>query len=294
MKTQTVRRFVSTEQCALLRRRHPRIERCAKRCVNRQIRRRTIRRTCSRATGLISGCINSQFISRHTHRTAQPAWPLRAELMQQHGEARSQTFCRRQRSIAHATRHANDCEPSMRRPQFMTQAACVREMQTPGVRIKDERDGFAIDFARDSGWFRSAFFVMVPGGRRSSAVRQREREAPNRRAPAICAGGKSKARATGGWQHRASRSESDANTANDAFGKTLTPAAFGTARLAVRPSRQRQQPAQRIAVRIEPESAQAETSPRGKKALLARQFTTNLTCHPRVPTSPLCPLENLG
>lgn len=36
----------------------------------------------------------------------------------------------------------------------MANAICIRKAQTTGVRIKDERDGFAIDFARDSVWFR--------------------------------------------------------------------------------------------------------------------------------------------
>jgi hypothetical protein len=135
---------------------------------------------------------------------------------------------------------------------------------------------------------------MVPRGRGSSAVRRRELNASNRRMPAICARGKSKARATGRRPHRASRSEPDANVTIDAFIKMQTPAAFETARLAVRRSRQRQCLAQPVAVRVEPESEEAETKPRGKKGLLARQFTTNLTSHPRVETSPICPLENLA
>lgn len=41
----------------------------------------------------------------------------------------------------------------MGRPQFMAYASGIGKTQTTGVRIEDERDDFAIDFARDSVWF---------------------------------------------------------------------------------------------------------------------------------------------
>jgi hypothetical protein len=60
----------------------------------------------------------------------------------------------------------------MRRPQFMTDAARIRKAQTPGVRIKDERDYFAIDSARDSVWFRVQHFLFLcqPGAPRRFGV----------------------------------------------------------------------------------------------------------------------------
>jgi hypothetical protein len=63
------------------------------------------------------------------------------------------------------------------------------------------------------------------------------------------------------WLPAASRgaNKSGANSTNDAFGNTQTPAVFETARLAVCRSRQRQRLAQPVAVRVEPESEEAET-----------------------------------
>jgi len=51
----------------------------------------------------------------------------------------------------------------MRRPQFVAQTSCIGKTKTAGVRIKNERDDFSIDFARDSVWFRVQHFSFFAG-----------------------------------------------------------------------------------------------------------------------------------
>ena len=43
----------------------------------------------------------------------------------------------------------------------MANAAGIGKTQTAGVRIEDKRDDFAIDFARDSVWFRVQHFSFL-------------------------------------------------------------------------------------------------------------------------------------
>ena len=45
----------------------------------------------------------------------------------------------------------------------MADASGARKTQTTGIRVKDERDGFAIDYARDSVWFRVQHFSFFAG-----------------------------------------------------------------------------------------------------------------------------------
>jgi hypothetical protein len=68
---------------------------------------------------------------------------------------------RMQRRVNPPTRsrmNGADMPPRMQRPPFTANATRKRKAQTTGVRIKDGRDGFAIDPAHDSVWFRVPHF----------------------------------------------------------------------------------------------------------------------------------------